>query len=109
MKSNSLAGKPSAERVEPYFEVLGLLAFAFEQQIGLGDGVGLRVDFLAEQMDGDFLAVLPGQLAQGFFRHGQHAAGAAGAVVDQIGAGFDLVGDRQEDQVGHELHHIARA
>ena len=31
---------------------------------------------------------------------GQHTAGAAGAVVEQIGAGSDLVGDGQEDESG---------
>ena len=39
--------------------------------------------------------------------HGQHAAGAAGAVVDEIGAGLHLVGDGFEDEIGHELHDIA--
>ena len=89
-------------------EVLGLFAFALEQQVGLGDGVGLRVHLLAVEVDGDVLAVLAGQLAQPLLRHGEHAAGAAGAVVDEVGAGLDLVGDRQEDEVGHQLHDVAR-
>ena len=32
-------------------------------------------------------------------------AGAAAPVVEQVGPGFDLVGNGQEDQVGHELPH----
>ena len=35
-------------------------------------------------------------------------AGAAGAVVEQVGAGFNLVGDRQEDQPSHQLDRVAR-
>ena len=38
----------------------------------------------------------------------QHAAGAAGAVVEEVGARLDLVGDRQEDQVRHQLDGVAR-
>ncbi len=59
-------------------------------------------------MGGHLLAVLLGELLQGLLGHGQHAARAAGAVVEQVGARFDLVGDRQEDQLGHELHGVAR-
>jgi len=39
---------------------------------------------------------------------GQHAAGAAGAVVEQVGPGFELVLDRQQDEVRHQPHGIAR-
>jgi hypothetical protein len=85
-----------------------LAAFALQQQVGLADGVGFVADFLPEQVDGDFLAVVVGQFVQGFLGHGQHAAGAAGAVVEQIGAGLDAVGHGQEQQLGHELDHVAR-
>ena len=44
--------------LRPADDVVGLLAFALEQQIGLGDGVGLAVDLLPEEMGGDLLAVL---------------------------------------------------
>ena len=43
-------------------DVLGLLAFALQEQIGLADGVGFVANFLPEQVDGDFLAMLPGKL-----------------------------------------------
>ena len=59
-------------------------------------------------MGGDLLAVGGGDLLEGFLRDGQHAAGAAGAVVEQVGAGLDLVGHGQEHEAGHELHGIAR-
>ena len=74
----------------------------------LADRVGLGVDLLAVEVRGDLLAVLRGELLQRLLGDRQHAAGAAGAVVDQVGAGLDLVGDRQEDQVGHELDGVAR-
>ena len=41
-------------------------------------------------------------LTQGLLGHGQHAARPAGAVVQQVGSGADLVGDRQEDQLRHQ-------
>ena len=49
-----------------------------------------------------------GEPGQAFLGHGQHAARAAGPVIDEIAARFDGLGHRQEDQVGHELDHIAR-
>jgi hypothetical protein len=44
--------------------VLGGLAFALEQQVGLADGVGFGLDLLAEEVDGDFLAVLGASLIE---------------------------------------------
>ena len=84
------------------------LALALQQQVGLADRVGLGVDLLAVEVGRNLLAVLVGELWQRLLGHGQHAARAAGAVVEQIGARLDLVGDRQEDQVGHQLHRVAR-
>ena len=46
-------------------DVVGGLAFALEQQVGLADGVGLRVDLLAEEVGGDLLAALGGELTAG--------------------------------------------
>ena len=89
-------------------DVVRLGALTLEQQVGLGDGVGFRLDLLAVEMDGDVLAVLPGQLGETLLGQRQHAARTAGTVIDQIGAGFEAVGDRQKDQVGHERHHVAR-
>ena len=89
-------------------DVVGGLALAFQQQVGLADGVGLGVDLLPVQVGGDLLAVLGGELPQSLLGHGQHAAGAAGAVVQQVGAGADPVGDRQEDQLRHQPDRVAR-
>ena len=77
-------------------------------RVGLADGVGLGVDLLAVQVNRYLFATLGGQLRQRLFRDRQHPARAAGAVVDQVGAGPDLVGHGQEDEAGHELHHITR-
>ena len=65
-------------------DVVGGLALALQQQVGLADGVGLGVDLLPVQVGGDLLAVLGGELPQRLLGHGQHAAGAAGAVVQQV-------------------------
>ena len=88
--------------------VVGFDALSLQYEVGLADGVGLWVYILAVQMDGDLLALLTGQLRQRLLCNGQHPASAAGAVVDQVGSGLDLLGNRQEDEAGHELHHVAR-
>ena len=84
------------------------VAFALEQQVGLADGVGFGVDFLAVEMGGDLFAPFPGEFPERVFGHGQHAAGAAGAVIEQVGAGLDLIGNRQEEEIGHQLDGVAR-
>ena len=89
-------------------DVVRRVALALEQQVGLADGVGLGVDLLAVEVGGDLLAVLRGELLQRLLGHGQHAAGAAGAVVEQVGARLDLVGDGQEDELRHQLDGVAR-
>ena len=89
-------------------DVVGRLALALQQQVGRANGVGLGVDLLAEQVSGDVLAVLGRELPQRLLGDGQHAAGAAGAVVEQVGAGLDLLGDGQEDELRHQPHRVAR-
>ena len=59
-------------------------------------------------MGGDLPAALSGDLRQRLLGHRQHAAGAAGTVVHQIGSGVDPVGDGQEDELRHQAHGIAR-
>ena len=66
------------------------------------------ISFLSVEVAGHLLALVSGQLLEFLFRHGEHAAGAAGAVIEQVGAGFDLGRDRHEDQLGHQLHGITR-
>lgn len=89
-------------------DVLSFRTFALQKQIGLADGVGFVADLLAKQVNGNLLAMLLGQRVQHFLGHGQHAAGAATTVVERIGAGLNALGHRQKQQLGHELHHVAR-
>ena len=84
------------------------LPFPLEQEIGLADRVGLGVDLLAVEVGGHLLAPLGRELLQHVLGHGQHATGPAGAVVEQIGGGLDLVSYGQEDQLRHERHGVAR-
>ena len=77
--------------------VVGILAFAFEQQVGDADGVGFLIDLLAEEVDGDIFFALGGQAFEGVFGEGEHSACAARSVVDEICGGLDLVGYGQED------------
>ena len=88
-------------------DVVRGLAVALEQQVGFADGVGLAVDLLTVEVRGDLLAVGLGDLLERFLRDGQHAAGAAGAVVEQVGAGLDLVGHGQEHEIGHQPDGVA--
>ena len=54
------------------------------------------------------LAVLRGDCRERLFGDGEHAARAAGAVVEQVRAGLDLVLDRQEHEVRHQPDGVAR-
>ena len=89
-------------------DVGGLGAVALEEHVGLGDGVGLGVDLLAEEVDRDGAAGLAGEGLEARLGDREHAARAAGGVVAGVGARQDAVADGDEDQVGHQLHHVAR-
>ena len=88
-------------------DVVGLVAFTLEEQVRLADRVGLGVDLLAVKMGGNLLRMILAERDQGLLGDGQHAASAAGAVVEQVCPGFDLVGDRQKDEFRHKLHGVA--
>lgn len=87
--------------------VLGGLAFAFDQQVGFADGIGFGLDFLSEQVNRHFLAMIAGKLIKRFLRNGEHAPGTARAVVNAVGGVPDAVGNGKKDQVGHEPDDIA--
>ena len=91
----------------PPNDVVGGFPLALEEEVRLGDRVGLGVDLLAVEMGGDLLAALLGDLRQHLLGHRQHAPRSAGTVVHQVGPRVDLVSDRQEDQLRHECHGIA--
>ena len=93
-------------RAEP--DVVRLVALALEDEVGLADGVGLRVHLLPEQVDRHVLVAPIGEPGKRLFRDREHPAGATSAVVDEVRARLDLIGHRLEDEVRHELHHVAR-
>ena len=88
-------------------DVVRFVAVAFEQEVGLADGVRFGVDLLSVQVGGDLFAVGGCELLEGFLCNRQHAAGAARAIVEQVGAGLDLVGHGKEHEVGHEPDGVA--
>ena len=90
----------------PIVNVVGRRALALQDQVGLADGVGLRVHLLAVEVNGRTLAALAGQVLHCLLGNGEHPAGAAGAVVEHVGGGFHLVGDGPEDELRHQLHHV---
>ena len=84
-------------------DVIGVLAL--DEHVGLADGPGFVVPVLAEELR---LGVGV-EVADVLLGHGQHAAGAAGGVID----GFDDVAAgevflRREEEIDHELDHLAR-
>ena len=89
-------------------DVVGALAFALQQHVGLADGVGFGVDLLAIEQAPDLLAALFANGGERLLGDGEHAAGAAGTVIEQVGAGPDLGLDRQEHEVRHQRHRVAR-
>ena len=89
-------------------DVVGGFPLALEQEVGFADGVGLGVDLLTEEVGGHLLAPILRELLQHVLGHGQHAAGTAGSVVEEIGAVVDLIGDGEKDQLRHELDGVAR-
>src|SRR5205807_9332262 len=50
-----------------------------------------------------------GEVLQGLLGDRQHAAGAAGAVIEEIGSRLDPVGDRQHHEPRHQLDGVARS
>ena len=92
--------------MEPVLHIVSFAALALEDEIGLADSVSLRVHLLAVQMNRSLLALFPSQLSQSLFRDCQHSACAARAVIDKVGARLDFIGNRQEDEACHELHHV---
>ena len=93
--------------LRPADDVVRRVALAFEEQVRLADGIRLGVDVLTVEMSRHLLAVCSGEFLERLFGHREHAAGAASAVVEQVRAGFDLIRDREEDELRHELHRIA--
>ena len=83
-----------------------LFTVAFEQHIRLANGIGLRVDLLPEQVNGDILSAPCCQRLKSLLRHGEHTSRSAGSVIAGIGSVLDLIGNRHEDKVGHQFHNI---
>jgi len=88
-------------------DVVRCVPLALEQQVGLADGVRLGVDLLTVEMGRDLLAPFARQLLERLLRHGQHPARTRSAIIEKVRAGFDRVGDGEEDQLRHELHGVA--
>lgn len=81
---------------------------ALDEHVGLADGEGFGLNFLPVEVDLDLFPLFFGEVWQPFLALGEHAAGAAGRIVDEVGGGLDFVGDGPEDQPGHEANDFPR-
>jgi hypothetical protein len=88
--------------------VVGGLALTLQQHVGLTDGVGLGLTFLTVEQALDLLVALRSDRSQRLLSDGEHAARAAGAVIEQVGAGSDLGLDGQEHEIRHQSDRVAR-
>lgn len=88
--------------------MVGTLPFSFEQHVGLADGVSLGIDFLPVEQTFDILIVLRGERRKCLFGDCKHAAGPAGAIVEEVRSRLDAVLNGQEHEVSHQPHCIAR-
>ena len=91
-------------KVSPQHDVVGVLAL--DEHVGLADGPGFVVPVLAEELG---LGVRV-EVADVSFRDGQHAARAAGRIIDRLddmAAGEVFL--RRQQQIDHELDHLARS
>src|SRR5690625_1028674 len=82
-------------------------AVALDHHVGFADGVGLVVDFLAEQIHVAAGGNAVGRILDVVLRFGQHAARAAGGVINGDHR-RQLVADGVEHQVGHQMDDFAR-
>jgi hypothetical protein len=73
----------------------------------LADGVGLGVDFLTVEVGGDLQSKGGSERLEGFLALRENPAGAASAIVEQVGAGFEFLGDGAEDEIGHQANGVA--
>ena len=80
--------------------------WAFDHHVGTADGEGFVVVVLPEH----FQARIGIEIAQMFFRHAQHAARAAGGIVERPHDPFGAqnLAVRREQQIHHQPDHFAR-
>jgi hypothetical protein len=111
MKSNSSAREGIVRQRRPFWsadDVVGRHPLPLEDQVGLGDGVGLGVDLLADT--GGWRPSGPREVS---------CLSVSSATVSMppvpiapsystVGARGDLVGDGLEHQPGHEAHRVTR-
>ena len=88
--------------------MVGAFALAFEQHVRLADSVRLGVDLLTVEQALDGLGAPRADRRERLLPHCEHAARAAGTVVEQIGTGLDLRLDGQENEVRHQANGVAR-
>ena len=92
----------------PVQNVVEGTALARNHEVGFTGGEGLRLEFLAEDVDVDFAATFLGQALHFLFADGKDTAGTAGAVVYAIGIVLQLVSNGNNGQVCQQLDIVTR-
>ena len=104
-----LAGCVSVQRKSrAKADMLSFLTVAFEQHIRFADGVSLRVDFLPEEMNGHLFIPACCESQQSVLRNRQHTARSTSAIIARVSCILDLVCNRHENQIRHQLHNVTR-
>ena len=88
--------------------MFSLFSISFQEKISLCDCIGLRVDFLAEEMNGYFLASLLRKMQQSVLGNCKNTSCSACSVIAGIRGIFYLVCNRNEDKIRHEFNDIPR-
>src|SRR5437762_1322107 len=89
--------------------MLGVFAFALKEHVGLANCISLGVDLLPIEVCADLLASRFRNCLKTLLSNSQHATRATSAIVDQVRAGFDLIGNWEENEVRHQFDGIARS
>ena len=81
---------------------------ARNHDVRLAGGVSIGHQFLTENVNLDFLIAFTSHIKDFLLGNRQDSARTAGSIVNGVGRIFKFVRNRENRQVGKQLHHVAR-